>query len=171
MKLEQYITISDVQKFMLENGVVWNGEMIAPYTYMYKYKKAYRSDLLRTLIGLEVDVIFVDTKELKTMFLKVGNLDFKLLSRASALDESDGDVLDLSDKWIKYLLKTHGSDYQTTLKNHIEKQKKEIKTYINNELRPLQKQIKVIKRFAESKYKKISQLEKLMEQKTTENEL
>ena len=126
--MEKYITIKDIQHFLLENDFVWKGEVIEEklptyqnYIYEYKYKKATVQDFESNYnSGLFLKVISLENKTTYEFYVRANSTSFVMRTISWQKDTDKFLEVDLSTKWSKYLLKYYKKEYSSFLKNYID---------------------------------------------------
>lgn len=129
--MEKYITIKDIQHFLLENGYVWKGELIEEksatkqyYIYDYKYKKASVEDFVDNYQdGVLLDVMSLENKAPYEFYVRANSVSFAMRTLNWSRSDENCLKVDLTSEWVKYLLKYYKTEYSSYLKKYVEEMK------------------------------------------------
>ena len=149
--MEKLYNINDIQNFLYQHGVLWNGATFetSPHLSMIPAK-------LR----------LIDKNGEYEMFLQINYPGFKIYVEECNIcyqetTYSYKEYKNLSTDWMKYLLNKYPNSADI-IKNSIDNQKTKIMTNAAKEMLPLQKKINDIKKSAKEEIKYWDNLEKLL---------
>ena len=151
--MKKIYTIKDIQHFLYENGILWNG--------VNKNEQAFDNMILADVKffdekGYQDAEVYLDIDELTlNIYIEDCDISYQETTFSKSL------IKDLSFDWTKTLLQKYPT-IASDLKNIVESRMKKIHEYAECKIKPLQEKIEIIKKEEETVLKPLRDMRRLI---------